>query len=78
MSPPAAVASAPRVIQLTPGFKWVLLAIVGLTVLSLLVSLLLALRGDPNELQRTLFSTCTDVWKMGFTGVLGLIGGKAL
>lgn len=67
-----------QVIPLTPAFKWVFISIVGLTLLSLLISVLTALADNPNDLQRTLFSTCMDIWKMGFTGILGLLGGKAL
>lgn len=59
------------------SFKWVFLAVVVLTILSLLVSIILAMFGTGSSLQTSLFETCTTTWKMGFGAIVGLIGGKA-
>lgn len=62
------------------GFKTVFWVAVGLTVLSLLVAVYLATR--PAEMQneqiKKIVETCDTTWKMGFGGILGLLGGKRL
>ncbi|HZV06304.1 MAG TPA: hypothetical protein VE999_14590 [Gemmataceae bacterium] len=62
------------------GFKTVFWVVVALTVLSLCTAVYLATR--PLEQQhdsiRDLIKTCDTTWKMGFGGILGLLGGKRL
>ncbi len=70
--------SGAEVIALTPTFKWIFVSVLGLTVLSLVLSIVLALVGAETEARKTLLSTLADVYKMGFTAILGLLGGKAL
>ena len=65
-------------LSLTPLFNLVFLSVLGLTVLSLIVSLYLVTRDNPSEDMRRLAETCSTTWKMGFGAVVGLIGGKAL
>jgi hypothetical protein len=64
---------------LAPSFKWILISIMGLTLLSLGVSLALVWTIDtlPTE-AKSLFETMTTTWKMGFGALVGLVGGKAL
>ena len=57
-------------------FVLAFLAVLSLTVLSLGVSILLSFQGQLNPQQVSLFETCSTTWKLGFGGMLGLIGGK--
>jgi hypothetical protein len=68
----------PPKIPLSPAFKLVVLIVTGLTVLSLAVSIFLAL--DPNKSDQIngLIETCSTTYKLGFGAIVGLIGGKAL
>jgi hypothetical protein len=64
---------------LSPRFKWTLVSIMGLTLLSLGVSLALVLMsGQLTSEAKSLFETTTTTWKMGFGTVVGLVGGKTL
>jgi hypothetical protein len=69
-----------RVVTLNPAFKLVFCSVLGLTVLSLGVSVYFALAYDspPSEEVKRLIETCSTTWKMGFGAIVGLIGGKAL
>ena len=63
----------------TPMFKLVFLTVLGLTILSLAASFGLAVWADPTkDATRSLMETCSTTWKMGFSAIIGLIGGKAL
>jgi fucose permease len=64
--------------QLTPAFKLVFLSVLGLTILSLAVSVLLTLNPSPSEEVRRLIETCSTTFKMGFGAMVGLIAGKKL
>jgi hypothetical protein len=52
--------------------------VTGLTVLSLLVCILLALLAPKSEQINALIETCSTTYKMGFGALVGLVGGKAL
>ena len=65
-------------LTLTPAFKKVFNAVLGLTILSLGVSLALALWPSQSDDVKRLIETCSTTFKMGFGAVVGLIGGKAL
>jgi hypothetical protein len=72
-------------LTLTPAFKLVLLAVVGITVLSILIACPLTLfqirsgaELPPGSLASVLFDTCISTFKLGFGAILGLMGGKAL
>ena len=72
------MAKAPA--ELPVGLKTAFWVVVGLTSLSLIAAVFLATR--PIEQQgdavRKLIETCDTTWKMGFGGILGLVGGKRL
>jgi hypothetical protein len=64
---------------LSPRFKWTLVSIMGLALLSLGVSLVLVLMSSQFTPEaKSLFETTTTTWKMGFGAIVGLVGGKAL
>jgi hypothetical protein len=65
-------------LTLTPAFKKVFNTVLGLTILSLGVSLVLALWPGQSDDVKRLIETCSTTFKMGFGAVVGLIGGKAL
>jgi uncharacterized membrane protein YczE len=69
-----------KLTTLTPAFKLVFCSVLGLTVLSLGVSVYLAIAYSPapSEEIKRLIETCSTTWKMGFGAIVGLIGGKAL
>ncbi len=68
----------PPKILLSPAFKLVVLIVTGLTVLSLGVSIFLALDQNKSEQINGLIETCSTTYKLGFGAIVGLIGGKAL
>ena len=72
------MAKAPA--DLPIGFKTVFWVVVGLTVLSLGTAVYLASRPleQQHEAVRDLIKTCDTTWKMGFGGILGLLGGRRL
>jgi hypothetical protein len=67
-------------VDLPVSFKAVFWVTVALTVLSLATAVFLATR--PADMQtdavKKLVETCDTTWKMGFGGILGLLGGKRL
>lgn len=65
-------------VTVSPTFKLVLFIALGLTLLSLLTSILLAIIATPSEDTKRLIETCSTTYKMGFGAIIGLIGGKAL
>ena len=69
--------SHPKV-PLSPAFKLAVLIVTGLTVLSLAVSIFLALDAHKSDQINSLIETCSTTYKMGFGALVGLIGGKAL
>jgi len=54
--------------------------VVCLSAFTLLVNIFLATRppGEQTETLKRLVDTCDTTWKMGFGGILGLLGGKRL
>lgn len=66
-------------ITLSPAFKLILLSVLGVTVLSLVVSLWLALSYEnPPDHVKALLTTCTHAFSGGVGALFGLLGGKAL
>jgi hypothetical protein len=65
-------------ITLSPAFKLVVTIVTGLTILSLGVSIFLALYQQKSEQINQLLETCSTTYKLGFGALVGLIGGKAL
>jgi hypothetical protein len=67
------------ILTLPSVFKLVFLCMIGLTLLSLAVTLFLLIRFNaPSEDVKRFIETCSTTWKMGFGAVVGLFGGKAL
>jgi hypothetical protein len=63
--------------QTAPGplFKVPFFSVLGLTVLSLAVCLLLAVSPNQTEEVKRLIETCSTTSKLGFGAICGLIGG---
>jgi putative Mn2+ efflux pump MntP len=61
-----------------PEFKIVLLSALGLTLLSFVVGVLLALQSVQTPTVVGLIETCSTVFKLGCGAVFGLLGGKSL
>ncbi len=61
----------------SPSFKLAFFTVLGLTILSLLVSVLLVLQDRQSTEAKQLIDSCSTTWKMGFGAIVGLIGGKA-
>ena len=62
----------------TPMFRWIFSAVLGLTILSLAVSIALSLQPGPmSPQQASLFEACSTTWKLGFGAIVGLLGGRA-
>jgi hypothetical protein len=63
----------------TPTFKLIFLSVMSLTILSLIVTIALAVFvKNPNPSVQGAIDTCSTTYKMGFGANVGLIGGKAL
>ena len=78
MGNPPPVAGAATV-TVTPTFKLVFASVLGLTVVSLLTVILLAVFvQNPSDQVKAVIETCSTTFKMGFGAIVGLIGGKAL
>lgn len=58
-------------------FELVFATVVGLTLIALLLSVVLALAGGDSEQAARAAEACTTTYKMGFGAIVGLIGGRA-
>ena len=61
------------------AFELVFVSILALTIISLAVSVYLAVSiANPSDQVKGLIETCSTTWKLGFGAIVGLIGGKAI
>lgn len=76
----AAVAppSPSTVLVLSPMFKLVFVAVLAITVLSMLITCSLVALHDESDQGKALFELCASICKMGFGAIVGLLGGKAI
>lgn len=68
----------PAQVVFTPAFALVFFTVLGLTILSLVASMVLVLREKQTDQIKNLAETTSTTYKMGFAAIIGLIGGKAL
>lgn len=69
----------PPKINLSAGFKAVLLCVMALTLISLAVSVGLAVKYDsPTEHVTRLIEMSSTMYRIAFGAIVGLIGGKSL
>jgi hypothetical protein len=57
-------------------FRLIFFAVVGLTVLALVVNVLLSVLPDDSPQVAAVAETCSTTYKMGFGAIVGLIGGR--
>lgn len=75
-NPPSAAIGT---LDVTPTFKLIFLSVLSLTILSLIVTIVLAVFvKSPSPAVQGTIETCSTTYKMGFGAIVGLIGGKAL
>ncbi len=61
----------------TIKFSAVLVSVMSLTLVSLTVSVLMAVAyPDPSDEVRRIIETCSTTWKLGFGAIVGLLGGR--
>jgi hypothetical protein len=53
-----------------------IMAVVGLTLISLACCIYLSSQGDLNSVQQDLYKTCSTTWKIGFAAIVYLIWRK--
>ena len=70
--------SAEKTLSIAPAFKLVLWIVVGLSILSFVASILLAVFAPPSDQTKNLIETGSTIFKMGCGAIIGLLGGKAL
>lgn len=67
-----------KTLTIAPAFKLVLWIVVGLSLLSFLASILLAVFATPTDQTSNLIETGSTIFKMGCGAIIGLLGGKVL
>ena len=60
-----------------PFFKLIFIAVLVLTVLSLLVMCVVAVSGSDTDSAKDLMNTTSTTFQLGFGAIIGLVGGKA-
>lgn len=76
----AATTSQPSstVFILSPAFKLAFLAVLAITILSMLITCSLVALNNETAQGKALFELCASICKMGFGAMVGLLGGKAI
>ncbi|MDP9799008.1 hypothetical protein J2S43_007520 [Catenuloplanes nepalensis] len=64
--------------DLSPRFKLIFSTVTVLTMLSLILSVLLAVFGGETEQVRAAAEACSTTYKMGFGAIVGLVGAKVM
>lgn len=59
-------------------FELVFLTVLGLTLIFLVVSVVLAVWAPPTAQVANIIDSCSSMYKLGFGAIVGLIGGKKL
>jgi hypothetical protein len=61
-----------------PHFKLIFIAVLALTLISLLVMCVVAVSGSDTDASKNVLDATSTTFKMGFGAIIGLIGGKAV
>jgi hypothetical protein len=64
-------------VTLSPVFTLIFLTVVTFTALSMLISVVLAMRA-PSDPANQVLAACLDTWKLGVGAIVGLLAGKAV
>ncbi|GIJ50031.1 hypothetical protein Val02_69170 [Virgisporangium aliadipatigenens] len=64
--------------SVSPRFKLIFSTVVGLTVVSLILNVVLALFGGESAQVQAASEACSTAFKMGFGAIVGLIGGRSM
>ena len=65
-------------VTLTPTFKLIFLSVLGITVLSMVLSCYLWASNPASAEKSALMAALMTTWKLGFGAIIGLLGGKAI
>ena len=68
--------AASRTTNISVKFKLSFIAATTFTFLCFVVAISFSFIDNPNDFQRELFTTCNQMWKVGFGILVGLLGGK--
>ncbi len=69
---------AVKSVTIAPAFKLVLFIVLGLSVLSYVGSVLLAVLAKPTDQTNNLIEAGSTIYKIGCGAIIGLLGGKVL
>jgi hypothetical protein len=68
----------PGIVRVSPHFKYAFFGVLGLTLITFAVSIWVSLAvGHPDSNVNNLIITTDTMYKIGFGGIVGLLGGRA-
>ena len=74
----ASTQSTTLTVNLSPVFKLVFVNVLGITILSMIITCALVAVHNETDQGKALFELFASITKMGFGAMVGLLGGKAI
>ena len=74
----ASTHSSTLTVNLSPVFKLVFVSVLGITILSMIITCALVAVHNETDQGKALFELFASITKMGFGAMVGLLGGKAI